>query len=93
MQVVAGRFEGRFCGSLPPLAMARTFSPHMQILMHGKDWEGEDVSGWFLSEKLDGFRCLWMGVRSGRVKAWSSGRRNGFTKGCRKLRWTAGGAR
>lgn len=30
-------------------------------LMHGCDWTGEDVSGWWLSEKLDGWRVLWTG--------------------------------
>jgi DNA ligase 1 len=32
-------------------------------LMHGSDWTGQDVSGWWLSEKLDGFRCYWDGSR------------------------------
>jgi DNA ligase 1 len=30
-------------------------------LMHGSDWSGEDVAGWWLSEKLDGWRALWDG--------------------------------
>ena len=30
-------------------------------LMHGYDWAGEDLAGWWLSEKLDGWRCLWTG--------------------------------
>ena len=30
-------------------------------LMHGSDWSGQDVSGWWISEKLDGWRCLWTG--------------------------------
>ncbi len=40
-------------------------------LMHGFDWSGQDVSGWWLSEKLDGWRCFWNGAdfisRSGEV--------------------------
>ena len=30
--------------------------------MHGSDWNGEDVAGWWLSEKLDGWRCIWTGA-------------------------------
>ncbi len=30
-------------------------------LMHGYDWSGEDVTGWMMSEKLDGLRALWTG--------------------------------
>lgn len=30
-------------------------------LMHGVDWSGEDVSGWYLTEKLDGMRAWWTG--------------------------------
>lgn len=30
-------------------------------LMHGYDWTGQDVSGWWVSEKLDGWRCYWDG--------------------------------
>lgn len=26
-----------------------------------RDWEGSDVSGWYMSEKLDGWRMLWDG--------------------------------
>lgn len=33
------------------------------ILMHGMNWTGQDVAGWWLSEKLDGFRCLWTGEK------------------------------
>ena len=40
-------------------------------LMHGSDWAGQDVSGWWISEKLDGWRCLWDGqqflTRTGNV--------------------------
>ena len=32
-------------------------------LMHGKDWQGQDVSGWWVSEKLDGWRALWTGSK------------------------------
>lgn len=31
-------------------------------LMHGSDWNGEDVAGWWLSEKLNGWRCIWTGT-------------------------------
>lgn len=30
--------------------------------MHGKDWDGRDVSGWWASEKLDGCRAYWDGA-------------------------------
>jgi DNA ligase 1 len=33
----------------------------MNKLMHGYDFAGQDVSGWWASEKLDGLRCLWNG--------------------------------
>jgi DNA ligase 1 len=32
-------------------------------LMHGIDWTGQDVSGWWVSEKLDGWRCVWTGYQ------------------------------
>ena len=32
-------------------------------LMHGSDWAGQDVSGWWVSEKLDGWRALWTGSK------------------------------
>jgi DNA ligase 1 len=35
----------------------------MTGLMHGYDWSGQDVAGWWASEKLDGFRCYWDGSR------------------------------
>jgi len=28
---------------------------------HGRDWSGEDISGWYASEKLDGVRAYWDG--------------------------------
>jgi DNA ligase-1 len=28
---------------------------------HGRDWAGEDISGWYASEKLDGVRAYWDG--------------------------------
>eukprot|EP01124_Arcella_intermedia_P022224 TRINITY_DN3269_c0_g1_i22.p1 TRINITY_DN3269_c0_g1~~TRINITY_DN3269_c0_g1_i22.p1 ORF type:complete len:519 (-),score=97.69 TRINITY_DN3269_c0_g1_i22:307-1863(-) len=32
------------------------------FLMHGQEWEGElDPTGWFISEKLDGYRAFWNG--------------------------------
>ena len=30
-------------------------------LMHGTDWSRQDVSGWWVSEKFDGWRALWTG--------------------------------
>lgn len=36
---------------------------HMQ---HGRDWEGDNPAGWFVTEKLDGVRCYWDGAN-----AWS----------------------
>lgn len=40
-------------------------------MQHGRDWTGEDVSGWFAAEKLDGVRAYWDGdtlwSRSGRA--------------------------
>lgn len=39
--------------------------------MHGRNWNGQDVSGWYASEKLDGCRAYWDGkqmwTRSGRA--------------------------
>jgi DNA ligase 1 len=32
-------------------------------LMHGYDWCGEDLAGWWASEKLDGWRAYWTGAR------------------------------
>ena len=31
---------------------------HMQ---HGTDWQGQDLSGWYISEKFDGCRAFWDG--------------------------------
>lgn len=33
-------------------------------LMHGRNWEGDDPAGWFVSEKLDGVRCYWDGFNA-----------------------------
>ena len=30
-------------------------------MMHGNDWTGQDVSGWWASEKLNGWRIWWDG--------------------------------
>lgn len=30
--------------------------------MHALDWQGNALEGWFLSEKLDGWRCFWTGA-------------------------------
>lgn len=32
------------------------------LLQHGRDWAGEDVTGWHASEKLDGCRAWWDGA-------------------------------
>jgi len=37
-------------------------------MMHGMDYLGDDVSGWLMSEKLDGCRAYWDGG-----KMWSRG--------------------
>lgn len=43
----------------------------MEIFMHAKDYRGQDVTGWLMSEKLDGVRAMWDGEkflsRSGKV--------------------------
>lgn len=31
-------------------------------LQHGRDWEGDDPTGWFVCEKLNGVRCYWDGA-------------------------------
>lgn len=31
--------------------------------MHGLDWDGQNLAGWWLSEKLDGWRAYWDGQR------------------------------
>lgn len=31
-------------------------------MMHGRDWRGEDLAGWILSEKLHGCRAYWDGA-------------------------------
>ena len=50
-------------------------------LMHGVNWSGEDLSGWIVSEKLDGVRVVWDGAqlwtRNGNVVKCPAG----FTKG------------
>lgn len=32
-------------------------------MMHGRDWHGENVAGWHLSEKYDGIRTYWDGAQ------------------------------
>jgi len=48
----------------PPIMMLK------QTLMHGSDWQGEDLAGWLATEKFDGCRAWWDGKtmwsRSGR---------------------------
>lgn len=31
------------------------------LLQHGQDWNGEDLAGWDISEKLNGVRAYWTG--------------------------------
>ncbi len=33
-------------------------------MQHGKDWTGQDLAGWLISEKLDGCRMFWDGERA-----------------------------
>jgi DNA ligase-1 len=40
-------------------------------MMHGMDWDGEDLTGFVLSEKFDGCRAFWDGT-----KLWSRGGMN-----------------
>jgi DNA ligase-1 len=47
----------------PPLsaaALARraALAAHLQ---HGQDWQGQDLTGWLLTEKFDGCRAYWTG--------------------------------
>ena len=39
-----------------------------KAMMHGSDFAGQDVAGWWCSEKFDGCRAYWDGVR-----LWSRG--------------------
>ncbi len=32
-------------------------------MMNGTDWTGQDVTGWIVQEKFDGFRAFWTGSR------------------------------
>lgn len=32
------------------------------MLMHGADWSGQDLAGWWISEKLHGCRAYWDGA-------------------------------
>lgn len=40
-------------------------------MQHGHDWTGEDLAGWYMTEKLDGCRAYWDGAqlwtRGGRI--------------------------
>jgi DNA ligase-1 len=33
------------------------------LMMHGQDYAGQDVSGWYATEKLDGCRARWDGAQ------------------------------
>jgi DNA ligase 1 len=35
---------------------------HEATLQHGNDWQGQDVRGWYWSEKLNGCRARWTGA-------------------------------
>lgn len=37
-----------------------------RYMQHGRDWDGENPAGWFVTEKLNGCRCFWDGAN-----AWS----------------------
>jgi len=46
------------------------------FLMLAHTWKGSDVSGWYMSEKLDGMRCFWdggitRGIRKSEI-AWAN---------------------
>jgi hypothetical protein len=46
--------------------------------MSGNDWQkGQDVSGWFASEKLDGWRAVWTGTELLTAAAMPTPRRSG----------------
>ena len=32
-------------------------------MMNGTDYAGQDVTGWIIQEKFDGFRAFWTGSR------------------------------
>jgi DNA ligase-1 len=34
-----------------------------RTLMHGSDWIGQDLAGWIVTEKFDGYRAYWDGRR------------------------------
>lgn len=38
-----------------------TLTDFEHTLMHGRDWAGEDLAGYVLTEKLDGCRAVWTG--------------------------------
>lgn len=38
-----------------------TLTDFEHTLMHGRDWAGEDLSGYVLTEKMDGCRAVWTG--------------------------------
>lgn len=40
----------------------RTPAEAKRLQMHGKDWDGRDVCGWYASEKMDGCRAYWDGA-------------------------------
>ncbi len=55
----------RLCGTLSTAASkAVATKPTARALLLAHAWDNEqDVSGWFISEKLDGVRALWTGER------------------------------
>lgn len=42
-------------------------------MQHGHDWQGEELAGWYMAEKLDGCRAYWDGsqlwTRGGKIAA------------------------
>ena len=43
------------------MTTTRTPAEAKRLQMHGKDWDGSDVCGWYASEKMDGCRAYWDG--------------------------------
>lgn len=54
-------------------------------MMHGRDWEGDNPCGWFITEKLDGVRCFWDGneawTKDGNLIDMPEGIRNALPHG------------
>jgi DNA ligase-1 len=48
--------------SKPGHEMANRSTNDDSRLQHGQDWAGQDLTGWLLTEKLDGCRAYWTGA-------------------------------